>query len=119
MKLIAALLLFSGLLVGADREGNFKIRFEPTAKLQTGVEVPFEIHVNDSRDKPLLRDTEVQLEIARPGGQPTGSVKAWYVQPGVYIAKPQFPADGQWAVTVDARRNNATTKRIITFIVTD
>ena len=119
MKYVALLLLTVGLLTAADREGNFKIRFEPTAKLQTGVEVPFEVHVDDALGKPLQRDADVQLAIARPDRTPESSVKAWFVRPGVYIAKPQFPGDGQWAVTVTARRTNEATQRTINFIVTD
>src|SRR5690349_16144289 len=107
----------AGLLTAADREGNFKIRFEPTAKLQTGVEVPFEVHVDDALSEPLQGDADIQLAIARPGQTPEASVKAWFVRPGVYSAKPQFPGDGQWAVTVTARRTNEATQRTINFIV--
>jgi nitrogen fixation protein FixH len=119
VKRIALLLFIARLLFAADREGNFKIRFEPTAKLQTRVEVPFEVHVNDAHGKPLPINANVQLTIAPPGRAPEGSVKAWYVQPGVFIAKPQFPTDGQWTVTVTARRGDETTQRTINFIVSE
>jgi len=119
VKPIAVLLFIAGLLIAADREGNFKIRFEPTAKVQTQVEVPFDVHVEDALGKPLPMNADVQLAIALPGRTPEASVKAWGVGPGEFIAKPQFPSDGQWAVTVTARRGDEVTQRTINFIVAD
>jgi nitrogen fixation protein FixH len=118
VRLLPLLLCVLGLVfAAADREGDFKIRFEPTAKLQTGVEVPFEVRVSDSLGKPLQRNGQIELSIA-PQNQETGTtVKAWFVQPGVFIAKPVFPSEGQWAVTVVARREDQVSRRTITFSV--
>jgi len=113
------LLCLTGLVLFADQEGNFKIHFDPTAKLQTDVEVPFEIHVTDALDKPLRQNARVELSIAPQNHATTASVKAWFVSPGVFIAKPTFPADGQWDITVAAHLENATSTRAILFTVTD
>jgi len=50
VKCIALLLCAFGLLTAVEREGNFQIRFEPSAKLQTGVLFPalgVEVEVSD------------------------------------------------------------------------
>lgn len=109
------------LVVGAPdvKEGNFTIRFEPTAKLQPNVEVPFEVRVSDDRNRPLEPNAKVDLAIAPENKDVVKTVKAWYVQPGVFIAKPVFPSDGQWAVTARVRINDRVTTRTITFTVTD
>jgi nitrogen fixation protein FixH len=118
VKLLILFVCLLGFAVAADeKEGNFTIRFEPTAKLQTNVEVPFEIRIMDDRRKPLERNVSVELSFA-PQNQENGkTVKAWFVQPGVFIAKPVFPTDGQWAVTVMARREDRVTRRTIMFAV--
>jgi nitrogen fixation protein FixH len=113
------LLCLTGLVLLADPEGNFKISFEPTAKLQTDVEVPFEVHVKDALNKPLLQNTRVKLSIAPQNRATIQSVKAWFVSPGVFIAKPTFPSDGQWEITVTAHREDKTSQRTILFTVTD
>ena len=113
------LLCLTGLVLFADQEGNFKIYFEPTAKLQTNVEVPFEIHVTDALNKPLSANARVELSIA-PQNRPTvQSVKAWFVSPGVFIAKPTFPTDGQWEVTVTAHQENKASTRTVLFTVAE
>lgn len=113
------LLCLTGLALFADQEGNFKIHFEPTAKLQTNVEVPFEVHVTDALNKPLRENARVELSIAPQNHATVESVKAWFVSPGVFIAKPTFPTDGQWEVTVTAHRENGTSTRAILFTVVE
>jgi nitrogen fixation protein FixH len=118
VKLLILFICLLGFTIAADeKEGNFTIRFEPTAKLQTNVQVPFEIRVMDDRQKPLQRNDSVELSFA-PQNQENGkTVKAWFVQPGLFIAKPVFPADGQWVITVIARREDRVTRRTIMFAV--
>jgi len=99
-----------------EREGNFDIRFEPTAKLQTGVQVPFEIHITDALHKPLF-DASVTLQIEIPDHTHTKVFPAPAVTPGVYVAKPIFPLSGEWNVYVEAHRNNQMSARTIEFNV--
>jgi nitrogen fixation protein FixH len=117
VKILALILCLAGLLAAADdKPGDFTIRFEPTAKLQTNVEVPFEVHVTDSRKRPLPQG-QVELSIS-PVDKPTAeTVKAWFVQPGLFIAKPKFPSDGQWSVTVKAKLGTLVSTRTIEFTV--
>lgn len=118
VRLLALILCISGLLFAAkDVEGNFSIRFETNAKLQTGVEVPFTVHVTDDRQRPLEQNAHVEMSIAPENREPIKTIKAWYVGPGEFIAKPVFPSEGQWALTVTARRANQVTSRTITFSV--
>lgn len=122
MNRLLILTLFGiGLALAAPevQEANFTIRFEPAAKLQTNVEVPFNVRITDDRNNPLQRNAKVDLAIA-PENKPTvKTVKAWFVQPGLFIAKPVFPSDGQWVVTVTARINDRATTRTITFTVSE
>ena len=101
------------------KEGNFTIRFEPSAKLQANVQVPFDIRITDERGNPLQRNAKVDLAIAPENKPAVKTVKAWFVQPGLFIAKPVFPSEGQWEVTVTARINDRVTTRAITFTVTE
>jgi hypothetical protein len=101
------------------KEGNFTIRFEPSAKLQTNVEVPFDVRITDDRGNPLLRNAKVEMAIAPEHKEPMKTIKAWFVQPGLFIAKPVFPSDGQWDVTVTTSINDRVTTRTITFTVTE
>ena len=120
VRLLALFLCVFALLLAADeKEGNFTIRFEPSAKLQTKVEVPFTVHVTDDLGKPLQRDDHVEMSIGPENQAAIKTVKAWFVAPGEFIAKPVFPADGQWAVTVTARRQDYVTRRTIVFPVTE
>ena len=89
MKLAACLLLAAASLLLAQREGNFTIRFEPTAILQTGVQVPFEISVTDSRRNPLTQ-AEVKLYIETADGRERKAFVAPAVTAGVYLAKPNL-----------------------------
>jgi hypothetical protein len=116
VKCIALLLCVFGLLTAVEREGNFEIRFEPTAKLQTGIEVPFEIHINDALHKPLTRGT-VTLQIEMPDHSHLKVFPAPAVSAGVYLAKPTFPLAGEWNLYVQARRSDEMSARTILFNV--
>ncbi len=116
MKFAALLLCTFGLLLAQEREGNFEIRFEPTAKLQTGIEVPFQITVNDALHKPLP-DAKVTLQIEMTDHSHVKVFPAPAINPGIYVAKPIFPISGEWNVYVEVRRNNAMTARTIQFSV--
>ena len=118
VKILALFLCVAGLLL-AQQEGNFKIRFEPSAKLQTGVQVPFDIHVEDTLNKPV-RDASVTMQISPvAASEDVTTVKAWMVQPGLYIAKPLFPKAAQWTVTVVVQRGDFSSNRTIQFNVSD
>lgn len=99
-----------------EREGNFNIRFEPSAKLQTGVEVPFRITVTDALRKPLV-DAKVTLQVEMTDGSRVKVYKAPGTDPGVYIAKPIFSVSGEWNVYVEARRDAEMSARTIQFSV--
>jgi YtkA-like len=102
------------------REGNFEIRFEPTAKLQTGVDIPFEIHVQDALHKPVVGAT-LQVEYEMADHSHAATVKAPAVNPianpGVYLAKPVFPVPGDWDVQVIVRRGDEQSARTIRYNV--
>lgn len=109
MKTIALLLCAAGVLAAQERPGNFNIRFEPTADLQTGAQIPFQITVNDPSHKPLI-DAKVTLQIetanhthVRVFAAPAADQRA---NPGVYIAKPVFDVAGEWEVYVEVHRQN-------------
>ncbi len=121
MKIIAILLCSFGLLFAQqppEREGNFNIRFEPTAKLQTGVQVPFQITVNDALRKPVIQ-AKVTLQIEMLDGTQVKVFPAPGISAGVYVAKPIFPISGEWNVYVEVHRDNAMTARTIEFSVPD
>jgi hypothetical protein len=116
VKSFALLLCALGLLSAVEREGNFDIRFEPTAKLQTGVQVPFEIHITDALHKPLP-DAKVTLQIEMPDHTHIRVFPAPAAAAGVYLAKPVFSLAGQWDIYVEAHRNNEMSARTIQFNV--
>ncbi len=118
MKLLALLLCSVGLCLAQVREGNFDIRFEPQAKLQAGVPVPFQISVVDALRKPLP-DAKVTLQIETTDHKSTQVFPSPAVATGIYIAKPLFPAAGQWNVYVEVRRGDQMSARTITFSVSD
>ncbi len=121
MKIVAILLCTFSFLFAQqtpEREGNFNIRFEPTAKLQTGVQVPFQITVTDALHKPLIQ-AKVTLQIEMTDGTRVQVFPAPAINPGVYVAKPVFPISGEWNVYVEVHRNNAMTARTIEFSVSD
>ncbi len=116
MKLAALLLCVAGLLAqqgpGTEHPGNFDIRFEPTAVLQTGAPVPFRITAKDSLGKPLT-EAKVTLQIELADDHTHVKVyPATATDPGIYIAKPVFPVAGRWSVYVEVRRRNEQTEEM-------
>ena len=109
MKLAALLLLGLGLLFAEAREGNFNIRFEPSAVLQTGAPIPFQITVRDA-DHKLLADGKVTLQIETANHTDVKVFPAppldQRANPGVYVAKPVFPSAGEWNVYVEVHHPN-------------
>lgn len=103
---------------GAEREGNFDIRFEPTAKLQTGPPVPFRILVKDALHKPLP-NAKVTMQIEDQNGGEVQTFEAPEVEAGTYIAKPSFHMSGQWTIYVEVTRAGAKSVRSIQFQVAD
>jgi hypothetical protein len=121
VKFATLLLCVLGLLMaqeGPERDGNFDVRFEPTAKVQSGVQVPFQINVMDARKKPLT-NAKVTLQIDMLDHSRVQVFQAPSISPGVYIAKPVFPAAGDWNVYVQVRRNNEMSSRTIQFSVAE
>jgi acetylornithine deacetylase/succinyl-diaminopimelate desuccinylase-like protein len=116
VKAAALLLLAATTLIPAEREGNFTIRFEPKAILQTGTPVPFEIDVNDSLHKPVQQAT-VTLQIETPEHKNVKLFRAPASEPGVYVAKPVFPESGEWNVYVEVRLADQLSSRMIQFNV--
>ena len=102
---------------GPEKQGDFDIRVEPTAKLQTGVQVPFQVTVKDALQKPLIQ-AAVTLQIETPDHMHTKVFKAPAISPGVYIAKPVFPSAGDWNIYVEARRGSEMSARNFQFTVT-
>jgi hypothetical protein len=109
VRLAALLLCALSFAAAQEREGNFNIRFEPTAVLQTGAPIPFQITVRDA-DHKLLADGKVTLQIETTNH---GDVKVYpappldqRANPGIYIAKPVFPSAGEWNVYVEVHRQN-------------
>jgi len=121
---VALLLLFALVLSSAQqpptREGNFNIRFEPSAKLQTGVEVPFDITVTDALHKPLSH-AQATLQIGMADGTNVKIFRAPeadpVARPGVYVAKPIFPVAGEWNIYVEVHRDDRMSARTIQFTV--
>jgi YtkA-like len=123
VKFAALLLAGVGLLFAQEREGNFNIRFEPTATLQTGAPIPFQITVTDANHK-ALTDAKVKMQIdtnhthLKEFSAPALDQRT---DPGVYVAKPVFDVPGEWNVYVQVRRENGRdvemTARTIQFTV--
>jgi hypothetical protein len=116
VKAVALLLLAASLLIPADREGNFIIRFEPKAILQTGVQIPFEINVSDSLHKPV-QQAKVTLQIETAEHKNVKVFPAPGTEPGVYVAKPIFAEPGEWSVYVEVHRGDQLSSRTIQFSV--
>jgi nitrogen fixation protein FixH len=119
VKFLACLLCF--LCVGSAfpqqlREANFDIRFEPTAILQSGTEIRFDITLRDADHKPV-QGAKVTLQVETPDHEQTKVFRATEMQPGLYMAKPSFPAAGRWNVYVEARRDDAMSARRIEYYV--
>lgn len=96
-------------MLAQERPGNFTIRFEPTADLQTDAPIPFQITVTDAERRPLINAT-VTLQIERTNHTHVKLLKAPPVDtrgnPGVYMAKPVFDLAGEWNVYVEVHRQN-------------
>jgi nitrogen fixation protein FixH len=92
------------------REANFDIRFDPTAILQTGTELRFDISLKDADHRPV-HGAQVVLQIETPEHEHTKVFKATELETGVYMAKPLFPVKGQWNVYVEARRDDEMSSR--------
>ncbi len=118
MKLLLALLFAAGLVLGQDPPANFRIRFEPTAKLQTGVQVPFEIHILDAHDQPV-REAKVLLVCTQTEDDPGIRAEGKAISPGVYVAKPVFTKTGAWSVEVRARREGRESTRVAQFNIAE
>lgn len=122
VKILVLLCVFLGLtafpVAAQDRDGDFTIRFEPTAKLQSNTEVPFQISVIDSRHKPV-EHANVLLQIKDKDSMNVRDFKAIMTAPGMYLAKPSFSAAGEWSVYVEVRRDGLMTARTISFVVTE
>ena len=101
-----------------EREGNFVIRFEPTAKLQTGPPVPFQILVKNALHKPLPH-AKVSLQIEDDSGGEVQLFAAQETEAGTYIAKPSFHSAGKWTIYVEVVREGAKSARTIQFQVVD
>lgn len=102
----------------AEREGNFDIRFEPTATLQTGVPIPFQILVKNPLRKPVAH-AKVTLQIETKSGSDVQSFPAPEIEAGTYIAKPVFRTAGEWSIYVEVTREGAKSARTIPFQVSD
>jgi hypothetical protein len=118
MRTVRSLCLFLilGLVAFAGREGNFTIRFEPKAILQTDAEIPFEITVTNDLKQPL-HQAKVTLQIATKDQQNVKVFKAPEVAAGVYLAKPVFAQPGQWTILVDVQRNDQESTRAAEYTV--
>ena len=117
MKALALLFCAAGLLFPQEREGNFTIRFEPDAVLQTNAPIPFKITTLDSLRKPVLGAT-VTLQIETVDHYHLKVYKALPIdQNGTFMAKPIFPVSGEWNVDVEVHRGNAMSARTVQYNV--
>jgi YtkA-like len=112
VKALILLLCAAGLVAAQNHEGNFIIRVEPTADLQTKVQVPFAIRVVDDRHKPVLNAT-VTLQIETQEKTEVKVFKASATDPGTYVAKPIFPSKGDWSVYVEVHRGERMSARTL------
>jgi hypothetical protein len=116
VRWIVLLLLAAGLALPYERDGNFNIRFEPMAVLQTGAPIPFHIKVEDARRQPLT-EAKVTLQIETSEHKEVQIFKATEIGAGIYSAKPVFSEAGEWIVLVEVHRNDEVGARTITFEV--
>jgi YtkA-like protein len=114
--MVALLLLLAGLAMPYDREGNFSIRFEPMAILQTGAPIPFHIKVEDARHQPVS-DAKVTLQIETTDHKQVEKFRATSIGEGVYSAKPIFSEAVEWEVLVEVHRDDQVGARTINFVV--
>jgi hypothetical protein len=101
-----------------EREGDYTIRFEPMAVLQSGVPIPFHIKVEDSRHQPLT-EAKVTMQIETSEHKQIQLFKAAAIGAGIYSAKPVFPEAGEWLVYVEVRRDDLMSARTIAFEVSN
>jgi hypothetical protein len=118
VRLLPGFLVAAALLFAQDPPANFRIRFEPTAKLQTGVQVPFEIHILDAHDQPV-REAKVLFVCSQSEADAGIKSEGKAVSPGVYVAKPIFPKTGTWNIQVSARREGRESTRVAQFNVAE
>jgi nitrogen fixation protein FixH len=114
----AALLIAISAILFAQSEGNFNIRVEPRVVLHARVDIPVEIDVTDDLGKPVSR-AKVTLQIETPEHKNLKVFRAPEVGQGQYIAKPVFPAAGEWDIYVEVTRNVQTSSRTTQFSVPD
>lgn len=112
VKTLVLLFGLVALLPAQDRPGNFDIRLEPTAMLQTGADIPFQITVRDALRKPLV-DAKVTLQVETAQHDHVQVYKAPAVDRGVYLAKPVFSQAGAWNLTVQVHRADQESSRTI------
>jgi hypothetical protein len=103
-------------LAFGGREGNFIIRIEPKAMLQTEAQIPFEINVMNDLKQPL-HEAKVTLQIETKDHQKVKLFKAPEVTAGLYLAKPVFPEAGEWSVYVEVQRNDQLSTRTLEYTV--
>ncbi len=121
MRVLLSVLVLLGLAAVLPAQlapANFDIRFDPDAKLQTGAPIPYHISINDALGKPVI-EAKVTLIIERADHSQQVTYKAPMLNPGVYVAKPVFPASGQWNVTVHVLRNDRESARTNSYTVPD
>lgn len=123
MKTLALFCILAGLIlsrpaVAQERDGNFNIRFEPTARMQSRIDVPFQIKVIDPRQKPV-EHAAVTLQIKDRDNMNVKVYRTTMTAPGIYVASPSFVAAGEWSVYVEVRRDGEMTARTIQFTVSE
>ncbi len=110
------LLALAGMAGPQLRNANFDIFFEPTAVLQSGTEIRFDITVKDALHNPV-HGAQVTLQVETPEHEHTKVYRATEMQPGLYMAKPVFPEKGRWEVYVEARRDDEMSARTTEYYV--
>lgn len=120
MDVKVAVLLFCGLTLFAQpvHNGNFDIRFEPTAVLQSNAQIPFEIHVTDPNHHSVT-GAKVEMQIEMTDHTRAQTFKAPSISPGLYMAKPTFPVAGHWNVEVIVHRADQESDTTLDFNIPD
>lgn len=98
------------------RDANFDISVEPTAVLQSGAEIRFDITVKDAAHHPV-HGARVTLQVETTDHQQTKVYRATEMDTGLYMAKPVFPTAGRWNVYIEARRDEAMSARTVEYYV--
>lgn len=118
MKRTACVLLLSTAGWAQLQPGNFDIRLNTDAKLQTGAQIPFRIAVVDSLGKPVDQ-AKVVVTIEHPDHTKVATFKAPMLDHGLYLAKPEFPEAGQWNMIVHVERDHRESARTNTYTIPD